>query len=395
MKLESSPHDRPRLLFIGPYPPPHSGPEYVTKLIVESDIRNHFNLKFIKTNVRKDNVNKGRFDHMMIVGFFLFIRRLLSALIRFKPQLVYYTITATRLGWIGRDLWCILFANLFNAKIILHFHGGHFRVNYASFNTVLKKLVKYALSKATYILVLGESLKEQFIHLVDENRIKVLYNPIDTNDYSNEEIDKYDQDVILYMGHLTKAKGYCEAVRAIPLVAERFPKMKFIFAGTLRRGERGIFFDQITGKTLAYENPEDIHAKISSGVFKSNYEYCGIVTGEKKINLLKKANMFIHPSYSEGFSISLLEAMAMGKPIICTPVGAHGEVIANGVNGYLIQPGDYHELARAIIEIRTNKELRQTMAMKNYVSVRNRFNAGQISNKLFEYFCLAINEHIS
>lgn len=332
---------------------------------------------------------------MMIVGFFLFIRRLLSALIRFKPQLVYYTITATRLGWIGRDLWCILFANLFNAKIILHFHGGHFRVNYASFNTVLKKLVKYALSKATYILVLGESLKEQFIHLVDENRIKVLYNPIDTNDYSNEEIDKYDQDVILYMGHLTKAKGYCEAVRAIPLVAERFPKMKFIFAGTLRRGERGIFFDQITGKTLAYENPEDIHAKISSGVFKSNYEYCGIVTGEKKINLLKKANMFIHPSYSEGFSISLLEAMAMGKPIICTPVGAHGEVIANGVNGYLIQPGDYHELARAIIEIRTNKELRQTMAMKNYVSVRNRFNAGQISNKLFEYFCLAINEHIS
>ena len=58
------------ILFIGPYPPPYSGPEMGMRLFLKSSLNEKYNIKFLKTNVRKNNINKGRFDIQMIVAFF-------------------------------------------------------------------------------------------------------------------------------------------------------------------------------------------------------------------------------------------------------------------------------------------------------------------------------------
>src|SRR5690606_29857700 len=90
-----------KVLFVGPVPPPFSGPELSMKQLLESKQLNHdYCIKFLKTNFRKDNKNKGRLDLEMIAHFFLFFFKYITLMIRFRPHCIYYPITPTQVGWI-------------------------------------------------------------------------------------------------------------------------------------------------------------------------------------------------------------------------------------------------------------------------------------------------------
>lgn len=73
--------------------------------------------------------------------------------------------------------------------------------------------------------------------------------------------------------------------------------------------------------------------------------------------LVAACDLIVAPFLSERFSsVNLLEAMAMGKPIIATDMGEQREVIENGINGYLVSPGDVQELAGRIVQVLTHSE---------------------------------------
>jgi len=348
-----------KVLFIGPYPPPYAGPEMGMKLFLESSLRHTFQIHFLKTNVRKTNVNKGRFDYHIILAFFRFPTLLVLKILYHRPVLVYYPNTATLVGWLGRDVWCLLICRFFRIKCVIHLRGGHFKINFEKFPLIAKRLIRIACGSVSLALVQAECMRNQFEGLVPTERIKVLYNAIDTRKYDNHCLNDYDHQQVLFMGHMTKAKGYCDLVRAISLVADKLPDVKFYFAGSLHQGGRNVLYDQMTGLPLTNENPYKVHQSISSGPYKTNYLNLGIVSGNEKLNLLRKTNIFVLPSYSEGFSRAILEAMSMGKPVIYTPVGAHQEVLQDGVNGFLVRPGDIKQLANRIIQLLSDVSLRK------------------------------------
>jgi len=248
-------------------------------------------------------------------------------------------------------------------------------------------MIKIVCRFVSLALVQAACLKREFLGLVSEDKIKVLYNAIDTTYYENPDLKKYNRNMILFLGHLEKAKGYCDAIRAIPIVAEEFPQIKFCFAGTMIRGpQRNIRFNQTDGTPLDYEDPLHFHDQISHSSCKNNYLYLGVVSGREKLEVLKNANIFILPSYSEGFSRAVLEALAMGKPVISTPVGANKEILLNGENGFLITPGDHRALAAKIIFLLQNIPLRDRISEINYKTTRERFDIKIISNQLSDYF---------
>ena len=382
-----------KILFVGPYPPPYSGPEMGMKLFLESSLKDHFKIYHLKTNVRKSNVNKGRFDYQMIAAFFIFVFKLINMIIRFHPEVVYYPITATQMGWVGRDLWCLMICRLFGVKVIIHLRASHFNLNFKKFNPIVKKAIKYACRHISLALVQANCLRDQFDGLIQKEKIGVLYNTVDTNEYDTENINEYSTTQILFMGHMTKAKGYCDLVRAIPLVAGKFKDIQFNFAGTLREGEKNVFFDQTNNNPIDYENPFNIHNDISASKYSENYKYLGVVSGKKKLDLLKKTNILVLPSYSEGFSRSILEAMSLGKPIICTPVGAHKDVISDGVNGYVVKTGDYKMISKKIIEILENPKQRKSFAETNYNYVRDKFHMDLIVQQMGQYIEQVIREN--
>ena len=375
-----------KVLFIGPYPPPYSGPETAMKGLLDSSISERFEIHFLKTNVRTSNEEKGKIDLKIVFAFFSFITRLLFMLTYHKPKAVYYFVTATRTGWLGRDVWCILISRLFGTKVIIHMRAGHFKYNYDKLNVIEKKIIKYACSKVSLGLVQSDNLVSQFQGLIDDNKIKSIYNAIDTLKYSNNLINEYDPNMIFFLGHLSFAKGYCDILKIMPEVVQEFPDVKFCFAGTKLKDERNVFYNQITGEKIITEDPDVIYKKYINNKYEKNYLYMGNVGEDEKINILKKCCCLILPSYSEGFSMSVLEGLSIGKPIVYTPVGALGEIIKDRVNGLLCNPGDLQQLKKNILEILADRQLRDNISSNNKVYAKETFDISIIADKLGKVF---------
>nr|WP_321231925.1 glycosyltransferase family 4 protein [uncultured Psychroserpens sp.] len=370
-----------KILFIGPTPPPYSGPELSMQQFLESETLNDaFEIKFLKTNFRSDNTKKGKLDISMFTNFFLFFSKLLWLLISSKLKCVYYPITPTQIGWIGRDVWTILLSKLFGAKVIIHLRGSHFKLNFQQFNGVVKRLVGFSLKRVDCAIVQAKYLKDQFEPFVDSSKMAVLYQAMDIDQYS----DSYDVEVekgkILVMGHMTKAKGYTDILKIIPDLCQEFPYTKFYFAGNIRKGERGVFYNQYTGEKIEYEDPFEAEYRILNSNYKNNYVNLGIISGEDKMKHLQTTDIFLTASYSEGFSRSLLEAMAIGKPVAFTPVGAHREVFENGVNGFSFVPGELEQLKVALQSLLKDENKRLEIGANNRQHVVSNFSIQKIAD---------------
>lgn len=88
--------------------------------------------------------------------------------------------------------------------------------------------------------------------------------------------------------------------------------------------------------------------KISDNGLQDNISLLGSVSEERIRDELELAHLFVLPSLNEAIGVSLMEAMAMGIPCIATKVGGIPELIENGVDGFLVEPENSHEIANAI-----------------------------------------------
>ena len=380
-----------KVLFIGPYPPPYAGPEMGMKLFLESSLKDEFQIFFLNTNVRKSNAAKGMFDSKACLAFFRFVFSLLYMIIRYRPVLAYYPITATQFGWIGRDIWCLAICWFFQVKCVIHLRGSHFRLNYEHFCSFIKRLVRRSCKNVSAAIVQAECLRNQFEGLVPDDRIKVLYQAIDPSEYDNPNLDSYQRGKILFLGHLAKSKGYIDLLRCMNKVVAHFPEAHFYFAGGIFKGLRNVLFNEYTGSPLVYENPYIMREEIRSGSLNEHYHELGMINGDELINHLRSADIFALPSYSEGFSRAMLEAMSVGKPVIYTPVGAHAEVMKHEENGLMNEPGDIKQLSENIVRLLQNQDLRCLIAKHNYRYTRERFDIMIIEKELLGIFNDCLN----
>ncbi|OUS03483.1 hypothetical protein A9Q86_00800 [Flavobacteriales bacterium 33_180_T64] len=381
-----------KVLFIGPFPPPYSGPELSTKQLLESDLKNHFDIIFLNTNVRKDNSKKGRIDLNAFKSVITFNFKLFKLLLFKRPDVAYHLVTPTEIGWLGRDIWFIFQCRVFQVKKIIHFRGSHFNINYKRFRPLSKKIIRYACKFVDKAVVQSDCLRNQFEGLIDDNRVNVIPNTVDNvfSTLSRKPLNEIPQ--ILFFGHLTKAKGYTDIVKAIPKVASKFPNVKFIFCGNIRRGEPGVKYNQITGERIVYEDPFEVESKILNSKYKENYVNQGIVSGEEKMNLIRQSWIFILPSYSEGFSRSVLESMAAGLPILTTPVGANKDFVINDFNGVLVQPGDVSSIEQKIIKLLEDEKLRDNLSNNGKVTFDKEFKESRVVEKYITLFNSVYNE---
>ncbi|WP_431137274.1 glycosyltransferase family 4 protein [Psychroserpens mesophilus] len=375
-----------KVLFIGPLPPPYSGPELSTKQLLESDLKSHFDIIFLNTNVRKDNSKKGKIDMSALLSVITFNLKLFKRLLFKRPDIAYHLVTPTEIGWLGRDIWFVFQCKIFGVKKIIHFRGSHLDINYKTFRPFSRKLIKYACGLVDAAIVQSDCLKGQFKGLVSEDKVHVIPNTVDNLFKSLDRSHLSNTPQILFFGHLTKAKGYTDIVKVIPQVASKFPEVKFLFCGNIRRGEPGVRYNQITKERILYEDPFEVEAEILNSEYKNNYQNLGIVSGEDKLDLIRQSWLFLLPSYSEGFSRSVLESMAAGLPIVTTPVGANKDVIKNDYNGVLINPGDLKSMELNLIRLLGNQQLRDTLSHNGKVTFENEFEETKVVDRYVNLF---------
>ena len=105
---------------------------------------------------------------------------------------------------------------------------------------------------------------------------------------------------------------------------------------------------------------------------------------------MKKASIYVMPSMKEGFGIVFLEAMSCGTPVIGGNVGGTKELIKSGKNGFLVNPGDYKDLADKISILLDDDSIRKKF-IENGLEMVKEFSAEKMVDKILKLYSNAVD----
>jgi glycosyltransferase involved in cell wall biosynthesis len=102
--------------------------------------------------------------------------------------------------------------------------------------------------------------------------------------------------------------------------------------------------------------------------------------------ILAELDLFVLPSWIEGMPVTVLEAMAHGKPVVATPVGGTAEVVVDGETGLLVPPRDPERLAEAIARVLADREYARHLGEAGRARVAERFSADAMARRILEIY---------
>jgi glycosyltransferase involved in cell wall biosynthesis len=296
-------------------------------------------------------------------GSFKFLRvwNTLGILFRYLVQVpraerVYLTIATSRLGFL-RDAVLIWSAHLLRHRIVLHLKGGGYRRFYLSSSRPMRKAIRATLGCADAIVVLGDTLRTQFRFVPDAKRkVVVVRNGLPLADPNLLSKGKDLPDAgpvrLLYLSNMIPSKGYWEVLEACRLLKARGLDIQCDFCGEF------LDIDGQQGATTPAQAEALFVRTISEWQLDSVARYHGIVRGAEKVDLLKRAHIFILPtSYPwEGQPMSIIEALASATPVISTPHRGIPEQVIDGYNGVMVEPGNAPAIAAAVERITSSRD---------------------------------------
>jgi len=299
-----------------------------------------------------------------LVCFFIFWLKYLYILF-FNRNIKLIHAHSSAKGSFLRKFFVVIISKLFNKKVVFHLHSPDFHVFYNSTPNLIKKIITYTLNKADVIIALSPQCKRDIAETCSNNNIIILYNPAKFKNIDCK-INHQDSEKInvLFMGIIGKRKGAYDVVEAAQYLTN--PNIRITLYGD--------------GEVAELRN-EVINSNVSDKVIIE-----GWISGKDIEVAYKNADIYILPSYNEGLPMSILEAMTYCLPIISTPVGGIPEAVHDGVNGYLINPGDCKALAEKIELLATDKPLREQMGLASYKLVQEKFDINVIIKQLKEIY---------
>jgi glycosyltransferase involved in cell wall biosynthesis len=127
------------------------------------------------------------------------------------------------------------------------------------------------------------------------------------------------------------------------------------------------------------------HMAAERGV-AANLHFLGTISEEQKLALLRASDVLPFPSRYEGFGLPLLEGMAAGTPVISTDIPVVNEIVRDGENGMLIPYDDSAALARAILAVLDDPELRSRLVAGGLRSVAESFDPQALVERVIEVY---------
>lgn len=259
--------------------------------------------------------------------------------------------TAER-GSFWRKSFLLYFFHKHGVKVVLHHHAAEFEDFYNKCSDTQKEKVRKALAEADVNIVLSERLIPMIKNKEPKARVEVLYNAVSTYESNPYSLKSRN---ILFMGRLGIRKGTFDLINAIKRLDDKIPAdIKFYLCGDV--GE------------------QEVKNKVKVLGIQHRIAHIGWVDGIQKKEFISKAMINCLPSYNEGLPMSILETMAVGIPNISTNIASIPEVIKDGENGFLIEPGDVDALTEKLYQLIQNKELREMFSNNSFALINEKFS---------------------
>lgn len=370
------------VMLLGPLAPPYIGPAIATEMIVNSKLKERFNLIHLNTNTHQTVNSLGRLALGNLSKNMVLYLKMVRLLFRNRPELVLIPVSQTTRGFL-KDSIFILISWFFGVKIILQLRGSNFRNWLSQSSRLVNRYVKKVLNMTQGMIVLGKKLKELFLDYYSPEKIFVVPNGADYN-YSVESQKQNGEIRIVYLGSIKASKGIGDIVDAIACMKKELHTADFELqiAGQ---------WSPVSEWATAQRFKEDV-----LNVIKKNrlpVTFAGELVGEAKWALLSSADIFVFtPREPEGHPWVIIEAMAAGLPIISTDKGAITESVIDGVNGFIVDAGSPKQIAEKLNMLIENRDLREQMGKKSKDVYLEKFTESKMVDNLSRAFLSVIED---
>ena len=248
----------------------------------------------------------------------------------------------------------------------------------------LKSLIPLSLERADKILAVSRFTQDEIIkyYKIDPKKIDWFHNAVSDDflvqDISEEKIKiikkKYNlpERYILYLGTLQPRKNIPALIEAFALLkVELDLKLKLNFTKLVIAGGKGHNYDKLIDEVVRENN-------LSEDVF-----FPGYIDEDDKAGILKGADIFVFPSFYEGFGMPIIEAMSLGVPTIVSDIPPHQEIAGDAV--LYFKPEIPGELKQKIKEIISSEVVRDNASRNGKFQAQN-FSWEKSARKMLEIF---------
>lgn len=356
-----------KVLLVSPLPPPVGGIATVTtNMISYFELENQeINLILCNTSNNLKSITSQSLILRLLTGSYKSIEiyfRVKKIIREEKPQVIHLSSSSSIA--LLKDWLIIRLAKKFNIPVIMHWHFG--RIPQLSIKRNWEwKLLCHLIHKSTWSIVL-DTKSYRILSSLGFINISNIPNPLalDNENQSRKLLGKYnprEQDRLIFVGHIVRSKGIYELVEACALI----PSVKeLILVGP---------YEEVVQKELLI-----MANKRGNGVW---LKLTGKLDKDHVLKLMVNAPFLVLPSYTEGFPLVIVEAMAMGCAIIATDVGAIPEMLdiySDKPCGICVPAKNTDKLREAIITLMNDHLKAETMGKNGNERVLNNYTMGKV-----------------
>lgn len=234
------------------------------------------------------------------------------------------------------------------------------------------------------VIAISDAVREHLVNTmkISKNKIELIYNGIDTfslkRDYSKEELSQIRKEfnltgnlIIGITARISTVKGHTYLLRAMPKIIESIASAQLLIVGS---------------GNSRYEK-ELHHMCKKLNIEQSVVFHPGVRNVYKALSVM---DVFVLPSIQEGLGLSLLEALAMGLPVIASDVGGIHSVIKHQENGILLAPKDHNALANAVIRLLKDRDYAKALGQRGIQTVNEKFTLDKMVEKTEQFYLHAL-----
>ncbi|KYC45233.1 MAG: putative glycosyl transferase [Candidatus Methanofastidiosum methylothiophilum] len=224
-------------------------------------------------------------------------------------------------------------------------------------------LVSKLINDSKVVTTVSLSVEKELNKYYDVDGVLITGNGVDVDNF--KPADGGSKNYVLYVGRLSHGKGLFDLLKASKELISNYD-VSFILIG------KGVLSDKLN--------------KIIEKTHNKNFHLLGQKSHDELIKYYQEAKLFISPSYYESGPLTLLEAMACGKPAIATKVGIAPDCIKNEENGILINPRSPQEIVKSVSMLLDDEELCNKMGENARRTIEESYSWNSVADKVEQIY---------
>jgi glycosyltransferase involved in cell wall biosynthesis len=253
----------------------------------------------------------------------------------------------------------IVVSKALGIPVVLHLHAAQFHHFYPLLPKPLQTMTRWVFSLAESCVVLGTT-SQRFV--IDElrvpaTRVEIVINGVPAPTVARRVIRKDAVKRVLFVGNLSERKGVTDLLQALSRPGFANLPFEVVLAGG--------------GDVSGYQ------AKANELDLGKKVRFTGWAEQKEVAALMAQADILVLPSYDEGLPLVILEALANGVAVVCTPVGEIPSVLQDGVTACFVAPGDVNGLAESLRNLLLRTELMRKLETNGKAMYEEKFALSQ------------------